>query len=223
MKKILGALLLVLCFAFAANATTISVVKNQEVYDFGETNTATYGQTFNLAAEQDNVLDSVTFQIKHTSSPDAIDFAFYLYDWNGSNITGSSLFESSMMSTSSTNIWETFTVNLGGVVLSNEKDYVWLVSASNFFDCLEGIGRIASNVGGGYNRGHFIFMNNGNDFSKLFTGTFTQTWCSSDDLAFTMELSTPSSEPAPIPEPRTILLLLFGIVGMVGIKKYVIL
>ncbi len=143
MTLLLAGMMLLGMVTVAGATTTISNIDDGTIRSFGpfgEYAGATVGQTFRLSEEtigDDNFLDSVTFWIE--ASEGDIEFKFYLYEWDGTNlrITGDSLSESDPMSTGEQagNLDPTlFTVDVGGVELDVDQDYVF----STGYYCING-------------------------------------------------------------------------------------
>ncbi len=223
MTLLLAGMMLLGMVTVAGATTPISYIGNAEFSTFGvsytDSATATVGQTFRLSEEDvggDNLLDSVTFWI--TASEGDIKFKFYLYEWDGAEITGVPLFVSGPMSTGEQagNPDPTlFTVDVGGVELNVDQDYVFFVSVSDFFGGSESRGYINAVK---YTFDPFfcdffgmfcdedptpdhtlVHQDNGADFSLL----SSEAWDKSTlfDMAFTMELSASGPEPELGPEP----------------------
>jgi len=147
MKKLMTLLLtgmMLLGMVTVAGATTISSIDDGFGGFFGPltaSGTATVGQTFRLSVEDsvedvdigdNNLLDSVTFWIDVSAGD--IEFKFYLYEWDGINLTiiGGPLFESGPMSTTqSCGVDGDCTVDVGGVELNVDQDYVFFISVSS--------------------------------------------------------------------------------------------
>ena len=137
-----SAAVLVLAFVGHVQAgTTISTLPfGTGVSPFGESNTATYGQTITVPAV-DNVLDSFSFWLDDTLNPDYVDFAAYVMAWDGSKATGAVLWQSAMQTTTNNGGaggFEQFTFNTGAVPLGGGGQYVLFLSASDYFDGLRG-------------------------------------------------------------------------------------
>jgi hypothetical protein len=217
-----GAALLGLGVAGKAQAgtlidTTPSWNGSSGISPFGEPNTATYGQTFTVGS--DNVLNDFSFWLNDVSSagPDSTDFAAYVMEWDSANsrAKGDILYQSGMQSTTGAAGMEKFVFNTGGTALTSGKQYVAFLSASNFFDGINGGSQVGSSFQDGYNGGNFVYMNNGANFSAL---TANQ-WNSFGpiDLAFQASFSQAS---ASVPEPSSMLgLLAFGTLGTGSLLK----
>ena len=208
MRLFVSAILLLA--ANLGHAITISTVPdwdgNQAGSPFGETNTATYGQTFRLYSA--DVIESFTFYLNDRAGEDTIDFEAYIYRWDDVNnrTIGDSLFTSAPMTTTQAPGYEEFTVNTGGVSVSAGK-YVAFFSASNLFDGERGtsqMGLVAQSLSN-YNDGDWVYMNNGDDFGRLSTHSWAE--ITTYDTAFTVQTSS-------VPVPAAVWLFGSAIAGL---------
>ena len=71
-----------------------------DFFPFGETNTATYGQTFTVQAGN-TLMNSFTFLVNDNLNPDFVDFEAFVAPWDGTK-AGALLFESAMISSAVT-------------------------------------------------------------------------------------------------------------------------
>ena len=205
---------------YASTIETLSSWNGSGIGNFGEDNYggnidsgvyATYGQTFYLSSVNDNILQSISFYVNDNwtqSSP--VHFGIYLYEWNGSSITGNALFESQPLSTYQSNDYEEFTVNTNGVFLDTDTNYVAFMSASHYFDGNIGYGQtgLTSNP---YLEGNYVYMNNKDDFVKLSTAS----WGSINDIDLAFQLDF-----TPVPIPPSLWLLGSGLVSLLGFVRY---
>ena len=208
----LVAMVMVLALAGQAGAVTTitSLPFASSIQPFGETNTATYGQTITVPAG-DNVLDSYSFWLDDYLDPDYVDFAAYVMAWDGSKAAGPILWQSAPQSTTNNgglDGYEGFTFNTGGVALTGGAQYVLFLSASDYFDGSTGTSFIPSGATA-YDGGGFFFLNNGSDFSAL----TVQNWDQWPDWDMAFEASFSSGDV--IPAPGAVLLGALG-TGLLG-------
>jgi len=203
-----------------AQALTLETISSWNgvsyIWEFGEPDTATYGQT--LTFGQNVTLNSFSFLLNDEGGADVVDFRAYIADWNGTNIDNV-LWSSDPYSTTNNggaDGFEQFTFLTGGVNLL-AGEYVIFLSASTLFDGLTGLAQMATVNGATYAGGSFVFMNNSSNLDLLFTETWSQ-W--SDDTAFAVDYTLDGRVPAVLtPEPSTFILLGAGLLGLVGLGR----
>lgn len=210
-----GALLTITQFAMAVPVIDTTSSSFGNLSPFGETNTATYGQTFTVTGTE-TLLNDFSFRFNDYVNPDFVDFAAYVYAWDGSKATGSQLFASSALSTTNNggaDGFEQFTINTGSLQLISGIQYVAFFSASNFFDGVLGTSFWELSTSDAYSGGNVVWDNNGNSFASLTTNTWD---CSGScvggrDLWFNANFSS-------VPAPSTLAVLSLGIFG-IGVAR----
>lgn len=203
----------------AGAATTIDTsvgLGTGTISPFGEPNTATYGQTFTVVGS-DTVLDDFSFRFDDSVNPDTIDFAAYVYGWDGGKATGPQLY-ASVMRTSTNNGgaggFEEFHFTTGGVELVSGGQYVAFLNTSDFFD-----GQLGTSIwdygNDTYSGGAYVYENNGSNFSSLLTFDWDYTGSSGQDTWFKASFSAPVEVPLPAALP----LLLAGLGGLSLLRR----
>jgi hypothetical protein len=186
------------------------------VWPLGESNTATYGQTFTVKGSE-TVLNSFSFHLRSHAGGD-MDFAAYVMAWDGVKATGPILYQSTKQTLPMDTIdFKKYTFETG-IPLTAGKQYIAFLSASKFFDGSHGVARMGSIDTDPYKDGRFLHFNNGSNFGLLTTQPWETWWMSGKaDAAFTAEFS-PSHDPnvSAAPEPGSLTLLALGVLGVGG-------
>jgi len=176
---VLAMVLGLMCVSASADTIDTFAGWSQSLYisSLGEPNAAAFGQTFRLNPGDDNVLDSITFylfdDLPHGGHTDDVNFALYLYEWDGNKLTGDALFAGSQLTTTHGQpTFEAFSVNTNGVELMVGTDYVWFLSTLLFFDGAPDGTLVAQVIdpltsAGPYPNGHFVFFQFADDFNTL--------------------------------------------------------
>ena len=186
------------------------------VAPFGETNTATYGQTITVGAT-DTFLTDFSFRMR-TDAGQISNFEAVVMEWDQATFraVGPILYNSSAMTnTGPVNGFNTIAITTN-VNLAPSKQYVLFFTASNLFDMVNDrsvFGFINSDV---YSGGEFVFRNNGNDPSLL-TSTSWENFVAGD-LAFTANLESRGINPTPA--PAGIVLFGLGFAGMGMLRSF---
>ncbi|MCB5185452.1 FxDxF family PEP-CTERM protein [Methylobacillus gramineus] len=197
---------LALTFASAANAANISTLDqwdgtiDSSVSPFGTPDTATYGQTISIG-DVAQVLQSFTFNLT------ALDAAFTVEvgTWTGSRV-GEIVYQSDPFSFSAQSEFTAITAS-PDITLNANSQYVLYFTTSGIQNNQESTNAWGLTADSAYTGGTFVYLNNGNDRSRLTGSPWVTTL--GGDLAFSANL-------AAVPEPATYGMLLAGL-GLIGI------
>ncbi len=201
---------LTLCAATSAEAATVFDTTSSSTatwQPFGRPNTSTYGQTF--TAPTDNVLNSFSLFLTPTG---AVDFKAFLYLWDGTKATGTSLFSSDILNS---NNGPEFMFNTGGISLLSGAQYVAFLTTAG----VPGGNGTTTMPTDGYQDtlpgGSFVYYNAGNDFAALTSSSWDKTG-GGDDVFFKASFS---SAVAAVPEPGTWAMMLVGFAFIGGAMR----
>ena len=197
------------------------------VHDFGVPNTATYGQTINVAAGT-GPLASFGFEIGNCTAN--VSFRGEIYAWDGSltRATGPSLFESSVTSVASGSGFRLVTFNTGGLNLGPGNYVLFATTSKDQGDAPNSACRWGSVSNTAYPGGNFVYISNGANTSLWTVPTEAVSWVvdPAQDLAFQVSLGQPAPAPAPagVPaaSPATLLLGVAGVIslGLLGLSRF---
>jgi hypothetical protein len=221
MKKIVvmaQSLALALAIGFGTEAGAIPIIENVSAWN-GTSQIAggsfrAVGQTFTVEAPNMAIASFTLYLRQGFVQP----FDFRVMEWNGSMATGQVLFAGSAVIDGPTGP-DRFTFQIGGVPLTVGKQYVAFADIGPIRDdrTFLGLGITSGpDVGSSYLGGDFVAANFGQDL-------IGDTWAISprngspsidSDAVFIARFV----EPAPVPEPSTMLLIMTGAVGLAGSK-----
>lgn len=158
--------------------------------------TETYGQIITVPVT-DPVLLSWTFYMKQSA---LIHFQGGVYAWNGLMAAGPSLFESAVMTTTDSDVFQPIIFNTGGLALTPSNTYVLFASSSKDAQS-GGEGTWGIVPGSSYTGGAFRYINNGTDTTQWTTDFWSN--AGDYDLAFKADFDSPAA----VPEPSSRMLL----------------
>jgi hypothetical protein len=158
------------------------------IQNFGEPDTATYGQVF-VAPPQTPILTSFTFYIKNLTS--FAKFKFYVMAWNGTHATGPILYQSASNSTAGSVGFQPYTFYTGQLDLTPGSNYVAFVSTSTLQDGGSSSAAVGAPIGDTYPGGNFVYFNNGINFALLTSSAWN--FFAGRDLAFVATFESPQS------------------------------
>ncbi|QGY40187.1 PEP-CTERM sorting domain-containing protein [Pseudodesulfovibrio cashew] len=178
--------------------------------NFGEVNTATYGQI--VSNPTSIYADRISFYLDDIPGDDFVDFQLMIGSWGGSAMT-ELLWESPAYATTNNgglDGFERFDMSVDHVLLNGGTEYIIFLTASNLFDGLDGRAHVGTTTGSG-----FVFFSNRDDFSLLYSDW--DTFFIGRSLAYEIEY-TPAGQVV-TPEPSTFILLCAGLLGLIGLGR----
>jgi hypothetical protein len=184
------------------------------ISSFGVPNTATYGQTVAVSAGM-SPLRSFAFEIGNCGAN--VSFRGHVYAWDGSKATGSSLFDSPVMSVPAGPSFQAVTFDTGDLALA-PGTYVLFASTSQ-----DQAGAPMSACRWGaipndntYRGGHFVFLNNGTNPPAWTTDAWSSIY---EDLAFRVDGLAGPAPTVGVPAASTTSLLI-GFVSLIGVALF---
>jgi hypothetical protein len=178
---------------------------SQFISSFGVTDTATYGQTITVAGSA-MLLQSFSVEIGYCGN--AVSFRGEVYAWDGTKATGSSLFESSVMSASGSSGYQLYTINTGGITLPPGTYVLFVTTSKDQAGAPSSACRFGATANTAYPGGQFVYINNTAN-TALWT---TNAWSTiASDLAF--QVTGTGGVPG-VPLPSTLLLVLVGLIAL---------
>ena len=174
---------------------------------FGESDTATYGQTFTTPT--DNVLNSFSLYLSDTPVA-PVEFYAYIYAWDGVKASGPALFQSTLQSFIGSAAPTEFSFLTGGITLATGSKYVAFLNAR--FDGIES-SAVMPGFQDNYSGGEFVYFNNGNDFGSLTTNDWDYN-NGVHDAWFKASFSS-----AAVPEPASLAMWGLGAIGLMFARR----
>jgi hypothetical protein len=189
----------------ADNFAVSTLPANTSISNFGQPNTATFGQTITTPLNATNLVSFGFGLIPLTPQP--ITFRMYVMAWNGTSATGPVLFESGDITTSGMGL---YSANTGGLNLTAGSQYVIFANIANNYFPDNGLANFWADSTNPYSGGNFVLNTNGGSFSAL-TSSAWGSFGPNVDLGFVANFA--SGPTAEVPEPASLLLLGSGLAG----------
>jgi hypothetical protein len=178
---------------------------------FGDSNTATYGQTFTLGAGA--TLNSFTFFLGNYQNGAGLTFDAYVSAWTGTKATGPVLWSGTGYSGTGNASMTQYDFVTGSVSLS-AGTYVAFLNASPYISGDENLQTMGLNYGDVLAGGSWVYSNNGSNFASLYSNDWNVVGVY--DAAFMAEFDAPTTV---TPEPVTMTLLGTGLAGMAAARR----
>lgn len=220
MKATIGLVFLLLALAASGSAGASTVIDTRATWDGGSVYgtllgeggqnfvpVATYGQTFQVPADNSVLTGfNVWMQSVGPIDPDPMVFGMYVMAWTGTRATGSLLYDSGPVTLGTGITWHDVSFNNLSLALQPNQSYVFILSASKYFNGREDTAYFAGMPFDAYSGGALYTLNNYSDTSKW----TTQDWDyggGSWDLVFQAQFTA-------APEPSSFALIGLGVLTL---------
>jgi hypothetical protein len=189
------------------------------IASFGVPDTATYGQTINIAPGT-AAISSFGFEMGNCTA--SVSLRGEIYAWDGTKATGSSLFESPVTVVNASNSFQLVLFSTPGLSLPSGNYVLFATTSRDQSEAPAGC-QYGSVDDTAYPAGLHVYLNNGRDVSQWTSGA----WPSLPlDLAFQVNLAPAPPPPAPpagapAASPATLLLGFAGVIalGLLGLYR----
>ncbi|MHA6718367.1 PEPxxWA-CTERM sorting domain-containing protein [Sphingomonas sp. RS6] len=221
-KSFIAAATAAIVFAVPASAQDIDLsgpVADQ-ISAFGVPDTATYGQTFTVGAE--NALNSFTMYLGGNESAGrdggTINFRAYVYAWNGARAVGGAIYTSDeqQFGFTSDGAVQAFNFDTTGTTLVSGNRYVAFLTTSGVLNNSSGsawmptAGALGTDA---YSGGDFVYFNNGTQFASLTARDWDYAGGVFGDAQFKADFSAGATSGVPEPAAWGMLIGGFGFAG----------
>jgi hypothetical protein len=150
-----------------------------DIFNFGAENTATYGQTFTPDSSQTFVTSFSLYLRDRYDGSGSLDLRGYIAAWDGSK-AGALLFESGTQTMNAAGTLQEFMFS-PNIALTPGAEYVFFLSISDLPLQSQSTFGMPYAVGDQI-PGEFVYLNNGTDFSQLFTDNWSQGFIGDGDV-----------------------------------------
>jgi hypothetical protein len=168
-------------------------------------------QTFKVTSPEAR-LNTMTFAVNDMApvyEAQATKMDVVVMEWSGSSPTGSVLYRTGPVVSPNGSAWSTMTVSLGNTLVQSDKEYIAILTTSNYMDGIQNKA-MAAFAWDNYADGYMVFYDGFGPGDEL-TGSWTG--IGSVDLGVVIDYT-------PIPEPATVSLLAIGAAGILRKRRH---